>query len=68
MYIAIDSFGCYKSISEMLHIASVLEVCCKCFRGVVQNISSVLDACCKRFDLDVAHVLQCFSFMLQYML
>ena len=30
--------------------------CCKCFRGVVQNVSFVPDVCCKRSDLDVAHV------------
>jgi hypothetical protein len=51
----------------MLHmLQSVLEVCCECFRGMlqafVQNVSSVSDICCKHFlsgcCICFAHILQ----------
>ena len=45
---------------DVAYVASILEACCKCFKGMLQafviNISSVSDICCKRFDLDVAYV------------
>jgi hypothetical protein len=63
-----------KVDQDVAYVASILEVCCKCFKGMlqafVQNDSSVSDVCCKRFDMDVAYVshiyvakvcLKCFS-------
>ena len=45
---------------DVAYVTSVLEACCKCFKGMlqafVQNVLSVSDVCFKRFDLDVAYV------------
>ena len=54
-------FKCFRRFRGMLqlfhmHVAKVDRrwcTCCKCFRGVVQNVSSILDVCCTRFDLDI---------------
>jgi hypothetical protein len=57
MYVAICFIWMLqKLIGDVAHVASISEACCKCFRGVVQNVSSVPNVCCKRSNLDVAYV------------
>jgi hypothetical protein len=45
---------------DVAYVASVLEACCKCFRGIlqvcIQNISFVSDVNCKCFDLNIVYI------------
>ena len=57
MYVAIISFGCYKSrlddVAHVAYVAIVSEACCK---RLFKMFHLFPDVCCKRFDLDVAYV------------
>jgi hypothetical protein len=46
---------------DVAHVAIVLEVCCKCFRDMlqasIQNVLSVSDVCCNCF-ISMLHMFQ----------